>query len=115
MTVRPSACRLMVILDEEAVFNHRPLYQELVRRAHDFGLAGASVFRGVEGFGTAREVHTTRILSLSGGLPAMIVIIDSEDQIREFLPQLDEMDVHGVVALDDVEVVWPGHLPESLR
>jgi PII-like signaling protein len=115
MSVHPRACRLMVIIDEEAMFNHRPLYQELVRRAHDAGLAGASVFRGVEGFGAGRAMHTTRILSLSGGLPAMIVIIDSEERIREFLPQLDEMDVQGVVALDEVEIVWPGNLPESLR
>lgn len=115
MSVNPTACRLMVIIDEDAVFNHRPLYQEIVRRAHDSGLAGASVFRGVEGFGSSRDVHTTRILSLTARLPAMIVIVDSDEKVKQFLPQLDEMDVRGVVALDDVEIVWPGHIPEVLR
>lgn len=115
MAVSPNACRLMVIVDEDAVFNHRPLYQELVRRAHDCGLAGASVFRGIEGFGRTHRIHTTRILSQAGRLPAMVVIIDSEERIMDFLPQLDELDVRGVVALDEVEIVWPGHLPDLLR
>lgn len=114
MGVSPNACRLMVIVDEEALFNHRPLYQELVRRAHDCGLAGASVFRGIEGFGRRRELHTARILSQAGNLPAMVVIVDSEERITDFLPQLDELEVRGVVALDEVELVRPGHVPDLL-
>jgi hypothetical protein len=105
----------MVILDEDAVFNHKPLYQEIVRRAHDRGLAGASVFRGIEGFGSSGRVHTNRILSLSAKLPVMVLIIDTAAKIEEFLPQLDEMDVRGIVAVDEVEIVWPGHVPEAAR
>jgi hypothetical protein len=105
----------MVILDEDAVFNHKPLYQEIVRRAHDRGLAGASVFRGIEGFGSSGRVHTNRILSLSAKLPVMVLIIDTTAKIEEFLPQLDEMDVRGIVAVDEVEIVWPGHVPEAAR
>jgi PII-like signaling protein len=111
----PTACRLMVIVEEDAAFNHKPLYQEIVQRAHDSGLAGASAFRGIEGFGSSRDVHTTRILSLTARLPVMIVIIDSEQKIRDFLPQLDELDVRGVVALDEVEIVWPGHRPRAVQ
>lgn len=115
MTPKDTARRLMIIIDEDAVFNHKPLYQEIVRRAHDSGLAGASVFRGIEGFGSSGSVHTNRILSLTAKLPAMVVIIDTDEKIDEFLPQLDEMDVRGIVAVDDVEIVWPGHVPESAR
>lgn len=115
MTRTSGARRLMVIVDEDAVFNHKPLYTEILRRARDAGLAGASVFRGIEGFGSRGRVHTNRILSLTANLPAMVIIIDSVQKITDFLPQLDEMDVRGVVALDDVEIVWPGHVPESAR
>lgn len=115
MTLSGTARRLMVIVDEDAAYHHKPLYQEIVRRAHDAGLAGASVFRGIEGFGASGRVHTNRILSLTAKLPAMVVIIDSAPKIDEFLPQLDELEVRGVIALDDVEIVWPGHVPESAR
>jgi PII-like signaling protein len=100
----------MVIVGEDTMFAHKPLYTEIVRRAHACGLAGASVFRGVEGFGQSRRVHTSRILDLADRLPAMIIIIDTEDNIARFLPQLHELDVRGVVAIDDVEVVAPGYL-----
>lgn len=113
--MNPTACRLMVIIEEDAVHHHKPLYQEIVERAREHGLAGASVFRGIEGFGASHQVHTTRILSLTARLPVMIVIVDSRPKITDFLPQLDEVGVRGVVALDEVEIVWPGHVPEVLR
>ena len=113
MTRSRYARRLMIIVDEDAAFRHRPVYTEIVRRAHDAGLAGASVFRGIEGFGASRRVHTSRILDLAENLPAMIVIIDTADNIDRFLPQLTELEVRGVVALDDVELVQPGTVPEA--
>lgn len=76
-------------------------------RAHDAGLAGASVFRGIEGFSVSRRVHSSRILSLAENLPAMILIIDTGDRIDDFLPQLAELGVRGVIAVDDVEIVRP--------
>jgi hypothetical protein len=98
----------MIIVDEDATIGHTPVYTEIVRRAHSAGLAGASVFRGIEGFGSSRVVHTSRILSLAENLPAMIVIVDSVEAVDAFLPQLAELGVAGVVALDDVELVRPG-------
>jgi len=62
-----------------------------VHRAHQAGLAGASVLRGIEGYGASNHIHTTRILSLSEDLPVAIVIVDDEDRVRAFLPQLDEL------------------------
>ena len=99
------ATRLTVYIGEDDHWHHKPLYHEIVRRARDAGLAGASVLRGVEGYGASSLIHTTRILSLSEDLPVVIVIVDAEEQLRAFLPQLDELIGEGLVTLDQVEVV----------
>ena len=79
-------------------------------RAHAAGLAGASVFRGVEGFGASALIHTSRLLSLSEDLPVAVVIVDDEERVRAFLPQLDELVTEGLVTLDDCEVIkYTGH------
>lgn len=97
--------RLTIYIGESDRHGHTPLATEIVQRAHAAGLAGSSVFRGVEGYGASNHIHTTRILSLSDDLPIAIVIIDRPDAIAEFLPQLDELITEGLVVLDDVEVV----------
>ncbi|MHB8512444.1 MAG: DUF190 domain-containing protein [Actinomycetota bacterium] len=97
--------RLTVFIGESDRHGHTPLATEIVQRAHAAGLAGASVFRGVEGFGASNHIHTTRILSLSNDLPIAIIIIDSEERIQAFLPNLDELISEGLVILDEVEVV----------
>jgi len=63
------------------------------------------VFRGVEGYGASNHIHTTRILSLSDDLPITVVIVDTDERIQAFLPELDELITEGLVILDDVEVV----------
>lgn len=100
--------RLTIYLGEDDHWHHKPLYHEIVRRARDAGLAGASVLRGVEGYGASSLIHTTRILSLSEDLPVVIVIVDEEAKLRAFLPRLDELIGHGLVTLDQVEVVRYG-------
>ena len=102
------ATRLTIYLGEDDHWHHKPLYHEIVRRARNAGLAGASVLRGVEGYGASSLIHTTRILSLSEDLPVVIVIIDEEAKLRAFLPQLDELIGEGLVTLDQVEVVRYG-------
>ena len=99
------ALRLTVFVGENDTWHHKPLFTEIVHRAHAAGLAGASVFRGIEGFGASSHIHTTRILSLSEDLPVAIVIVDSAARVREFLPQLDELVSEGLVILDDVDVI----------
>lgn len=99
------AARLMILTDEDRTWNHKPLVDEIIRRAHRAGLAGASAFRGVEGFGASQLVHTSRILDLSDKLPMMVLMVDSHDKIEQFLPQLDELDIGGVITIDDVEIV----------
>lgn len=99
------ALRVTVFIGENDTWHHRPLYTEIVHRARAAGLAGASVFRGVEGFGASSLIHTTRLLSLSEDLPVAIVLVDTEERVRAFLPELDELVGEGLVILDDCEVV----------
>ncbi|MFE9450432.1 DUF190 domain-containing protein [Streptomyces sp. NPDC006739] len=107
-----SALRLTVFVGENDTWHHKPLYSEIVHRAHAAGLAGASVFRGIEGFGASSLIHTSRLLSLSEDLPVAIVVVDTEDRVRAFLPQLDELVGEGMVTLDECEVIrYAGRRP----
>ncbi|GAA3118342.1 DUF190 domain-containing protein [Streptosporangium carneum] len=105
MIMSGRALRLTVFVDDTDTWRHRPMYTEIVHRAHAAGLAGASVFRGLEGFGATSVVHTTRLLSMADDLPVAVVIIDTEERIRAFLPQLDDLLIEGLAVLDEVEVV----------
>jgi uncharacterized protein len=100
-----TAQRLTIFVEENDTWHHRPVFTEIVHRAHQAGLAGASVFRGIEGFGATSLIHTTRLLSLSENLPVMIIIIDTAERITAFLPQLDELVTEGLVVVDACEVV----------
>lgn len=108
MTLSGTALRMTVYLSENDQFRHRPLYTEIVHRAHAAGLAGASVVRGCEGFGAASRIHTSRLLSLNESLPVLVIIIDRPDRVRDFLPQVTELIAGGLITLDEVEVVRYG-------
>jgi PII-like signaling protein len=99
------ALRLTIFVGESDQWHHHPVYTEIVHRAHAAGLAGASVLRGIEGYGASSHVHTTRILSLSEDLPVAVIIIDAAQRVRDFLPQLDELITEGIVIIDPVEVI----------
>lgn len=105
MRLAGRALRMTILIGEDDTWHHKPLFHEIVHRAHKAGLAGATVLRGIEGFGASSRIHTMRILSLSEDLPAVIVIVDEEERIRAFLPQLDELVTGGLVMLDEVEVI----------
>ncbi|MFF4315179.1 DUF190 domain-containing protein [Streptomyces sp. NPDC001507] len=108
------ALRLTVYIGEDDIWHHKPLYTEIVHRAHAAGLAGASVFRGIEGFGASSRIHTSRLLSLSEDLPVAVVVVDTEERIRAFLPRLDELVTEGLVTLDDCEVIrYVGRVEEN--
>jgi PII-like signaling protein len=105
MRLQGPAKRLTVFIGESDRFHHTPLYVEIVHRAHKAGLAGATVLRGIEGFGASQHVHTTRILSLTEDLPIVIVMVDEEDRIERFALELDQLITEGLVVIDDVDVV----------
>jgi uncharacterized protein len=114
LTAGETALRLTVIMGDSDQWEHHPAYHEIVVRAHAAGLAGVSVFRGMEGFGPSRHVHTTRVLSLSEDLPVIVIIVDAEEQIREFLPHIEELVQGGLVMTEPVEVVvYHGHASED--
>jgi len=96
---------MTVFVEDTDTWHHKPLFTEIVHRAHAFGMAGATVFRGVEGFGATSIVHTTRLLSMADDLPTAIVIVDEEDRIRSFMSQLEELSISGLITLQEVEVV----------
>ena len=114
MKLEGPAIRLTIFVGEDDQWHHKPLFTEIVHRAHKNGLAGASVLRGVEGYGASSRIHTTRLLSLSEDLPVAVIIVDAEDKIRAFLPQLDELVAEGLVIIDPVEVIrYVGRSPEA--
>ena len=115
MKIEGPAVRLTVFLGEDDTWHHKPLYHEIVSRAHHAGLAGASVLRGIEGYGASSRIHTSRLLSLSEDLPLAVIIVDQEDRIRAFLPQLDELVTEGLVILDPVEVIRYVGRPAAAR
>jgi PII-like signaling protein len=105
MTLTGPALRLTVFVGESDQWHHHPTYTEVVHRAHRAGLAGATVLRGVEGYGAGSRIHTTRLLSLSQDLPVVIVIVDTEDKVNAFLPELEEVVAEGLVVVEPVHVV----------
>lgn len=105
MTLRGPATRLTILISESDQWHHRPLYTEIVHRAHAAGLAGASVFRGIEGYGRSSRIHTARILSLTEDLPCIVILVDTDEKIRAFLSEVEAMVTEGLVMLDPVEVI----------
>jgi PII-like signaling protein len=95
---------LRIFLGESDSFGHQSLADAIIERARQEGLAGATMLRGIEGFGASSHLHTTRILSLSDDLPILIEIVDREDRIASFVPILDEMVTEGLVTLENVHV-----------
>lgn len=97
---------LRIFVGESDRWGGLPLYEAIVQQARKHGLAGATVFRGCEGFGAHSRIHTSRILRLSEDLPIVIEIVDSEDKIQAFLPVLDEMVAEGLVTVEKATVIF---------
>jgi PII-like signaling protein len=104
---------LRIFIGESDTWQGRPLYQAIVQRVREEGLAGATVVRGIEGFGADSRLHTSRILRLSQDLPVVIEIVDTTDQIERVLPMLDDMVGEGMVTLERVHVVAYRGTPKS--
>ena len=104
MTLPKDGKLLRIFIGEDDKHQGVALYEWIVRRAREQGLAGATVLRGLEGFGAHSRLHTAKILRLSTDLPIVIEIVDTEDKIEAFLPTIDDAIGEGLATLEMVEV-----------
>jgi PII-like signaling protein len=96
---------LRIFIGESDQWNHQPLYQAIVELLRTEKLAGATVIRGIEGFGASSHLHTSRILRLSEDLPVIIEAVDTDENIQRVLPKLDQMVRDGMLTTEKVHVV----------
>ncbi len=100
---------LRIFIGESDRFEGRPLHEVIVETARKQGMAGATVLRGVLGFGANSRIHTSKILRLSEDLPLVIEIVDTEEKINTLLPGLDAMIAEGLVTLEKARVIVYRH------
>lgn len=105
MTLPAEAQLLRIFIGESDTLHGRPLYRAVVEEARKHGLAGATVLRGVLGFGAHSVIHTMNILRLSEAMPVVIEIVDAPDKIASFLPELDRLVPEGLATLEKVQVL----------
>ena len=96
---------LRIFIGEADKWDGKPLYEEIILLAKKSGLAGATAIKGFMGFGCKSHMHTTKLLRLSEDLPIVIEIVDSEEKINQFIPQIDAMVKEGLVTLEKVNVI----------
>ena len=108
MSIPEDAYLLRIFIGESDRHGHHPLYEAIVLKARESGLTGATVLRGVMGFGRHSILHTAKILRLSEDLPMVVEIVDNLEKIEQFLPLLDEMIADGLVTLERVRVIHYG-------
>jgi PII-like signaling protein len=114
MHIPDNAVRLRIYIGESDRWEHKPLHEVIVLRARELHLAGATVFRGSMGFGKSSRLHTAKILRLSLDLPLVIEIVDGEEKINAFLPELKQMVGGGLVTLEPVKVAaYQGSAPKQ--
>ncbi len=104
MVLPKEGCLLRIFIGESDKHEGAPLYEWIVKRAKEHGLAGATVLRGIEGFGAHSRVHTAKILQLSTDLPVVVEIVDAREKIETFLPVIDGAIPEGLATLERVEV-----------
>lgn len=109
MQIPRDAKLLRIFIGEDDRADGQPLYEALVLKARELGLAGATVLRGPMGFGHASHLHTAKILRLSGDLPMVIEIVDHDDKIAAFVDAIEPMMGSGLVTLEKVQVIRYGH------
>jgi PII-like signaling protein len=105
MTINDDGILLRVFIGESDRAGHKPLYEAIVQKARELGLAGATVLRGAEGFGAHSVVHKARLLEMSADLPIVVEIVDSAEKIQALLPHLDAMVTEGMITMENVRVL----------
>jgi PII-like signaling protein len=96
---------LRILIGEDDRYKGRPLYEQIVLKARELKLAGATVFRGIMGFGADSLIHTAKILQLSEDMPVVIEIIDTEENINKIIPFLDENVKGGLITMEKAKII----------
>jgi len=109
MTVDDNGVLLRVFIGESDRFEHKPLYEAIVQKARELGLAGATVLRGTEGFGVTSVVHKASLLEMSTDLPIVIELVDNEARIGALLPHLQAMVQEGMITMEHVQILVYRH------
>jgi PII-like signaling protein len=109
MTINENGVLLRVFIGESDRFQGKPLYEIIVQKVRELGLAGATVLRGSEGFGANSVVHTSQLLTMSTDLPVVIEVVDSEEKIKLLLPHLETMVQEGMVTMEYVMILMYRH------
>ncbi len=100
---------LRIFIGEKDRYKGKPLYEQIVLKAREMGLAGATVLRGIMGFGAESRLHTAKILRLSEDLPIIIEIVDRKEKIDALIPFLDEVVKEGLITMEKVKVIKYRH------
>ena len=105
MGIPENGVLLRIFIGEDDKYKGKPLYEYIVMEAKKRKMAGATVVRGIMGFGAKSHLHTAKLLRISDDLPMVIEIVDSEEKINEFLPFLDEVVNDGLITIEKVKVI----------
>ena len=105
MKIEGSARMLRIHFGEDDKWENKPLYRAIVEKCRELDIAGATVLRGIEGYGASTVIRRPHHLSFSHDAPVMVSVIDSEEKIQKLLPILDKMVVEGLIAISEVEVI----------
>lgn len=105
MKLEGKARMLRIHFGENDKFENRPLYRAIVEKCKELDIAGATVLRGIEGYGASTLIRRSHHLSFSHDAPVMVSVIDSEEKIQKLLPILDRMVDEGLIAMSEVEVI----------
>ncbi|MDF2636803.1 MAG: hypothetical protein K0R78_3677 [Pelosinus sp.] len=111
--IASKAKRLSIYIGESDHYKRQSLYKSIIAKTKELDMAGATVFRGIMGYGADKRIHTASLVDLSSDLPVLIEIIDSEEYVAKLLPYLDEIMGKGLVTIDDVEVLKYGTKPPA--
>ena len=109
MKLSGKAKMLRIHFGEDDKWKGKPLYRAIVEKCRELDIAGATVLRGIEGYGASTLIRRTHLLSFSHDAPVMVSVIDSEDKIQRLLPFLDEVVDEGLIAMSEVEVITASH------
>jgi hypothetical protein len=105
MKLEGKARMVRIHFGEDDKWQGKPLYQAIVEKCRELDIAGATVYRGIEGYGASTRIHRAHLLSFSSDAPIMVAIIDSEESIARLLPAIEPMLKEGLIAVSDVEVI----------